>query len=215
MLGGLFSAMGRPRTALYQEHTLGAPGERVHVFYSCATRAWVIQRGMEAEVRHLVEAWHWMYFETDLAFGGLSPQNLHRRPGPGLLAISEHVAHVVRSEASIINRGLFGQSPRQWEDCLLRQPEFGWPPTMLEGPINPELERMSVDEVMDAYLRQHSRCYELAQTCHLSPDHVFKDHWERCTTVRDRLRIAAYHVAYHTGQIYSARHLLGEETPEN
>ncbi len=51
---------------------------------------------MHAEVVTLIEAWHWMYFETDLAFGGLKEENLHRRPGPGLLAVSEHAAHVAR-----------------------------------------------------------------------------------------------------------------------
>lgn len=170
---------------------------------------------MHPEVDHLVEAWHWMYFETDLAFGGLSEENLHRRPADGLLSVSEHVAHVARSEASIVNRYLFGQEPNDWADCLFRQPEFGWPPTMLEGPVNAELSRMTVREVMDAYLEQHGRCYKLARGLDLEPDHAFEDDWSRVRTVRDRLRIAAYHVAYHTGQIYSVRHFLGEETPEN
>jgi uncharacterized damage-inducible protein DinB len=29
------------------------------------------------------------------------------------------------------------------------------------------------------------------------------------------LRYMVFHVAYHTGQIYSARHFLGHETPDN
>ena len=156
-----------------------------------------------------------MYFETDLAFGGLAEPNVHRRPGPGLLSVSEHVAHVARSEASIINRYLFGQPAEEWADCLFREKLFGWPPTMLERPVHPELAQMSGKEVMDEYLLQHSRCYALAKTLTMRPDHVFSDDWERVKTLRDRLRIAAYHVAYHTGQIYSARHALGEETPEN
>jgi hypothetical protein len=170
---------------------------------------------MDSEVSHLIEAWHWMYFETDLAFGGLSEENLHQRPAPTLISVSEHAAHVARSEASIVNRYLFSQKPEEWADCLFRQAEFGWPPTMLEGPVNPELARMSVAEVMGEYLIQHERCYALAKTLTLPPDHVFEDDWLRIRTVRDRLRIAAYHVAYHTGQIYAARHALGEETPEN
>lgn len=170
---------------------------------------------MDSEVSHLVEAWHWMYFETDLLFGGLSEANLHRRPAPGLLCVSEHIAHLARSEASIVNRYMFGQSRESLDDCLFRRPEFGWPPTMVEGPVNPELARLTAAEVKSEFLRQHERCYSLAQTITLPADHRFDDDWARVTTVRDRLRIAAYHVAYHAGQIYTARHLLGEETPEN
>jgi len=180
---------------------------------------------MHAEVEHLVEAWHWMYFEADLVFGGLQEANLHRRPAPGLLAASEHAAHLARSEASIVDRYLFGRAPESplargegapgWADCLFRRPEFGWPPTMLERPVNPELASLTVSEVYDELLAQHRRCYELAKTLELPPDHTFDDDWVRIRTVRDRLRIAAYHVAYHMGQIYSVRHLLGEETPEN
>lgn len=170
---------------------------------------------MDSEVRTLVEAWHWMYFETDLAFGGLSEENLHRRPAPGLLSVSENVAHVARSEASIVYRYLFGRPPEEWSDGLFRGAQFGWPPTMLEGPVSPELARLSVAEVMGEYLRQHERCYAMAGELELPASHVFEDDWDRIRTVRDRLRIAAYHVAYHTGQIYSARHALGEDTPEN
>ena len=170
---------------------------------------------MESEVAHLIDAWHWMYFETDLLFAGLAQENLHRRPGPGLLAVSEHVAHVCRSEASIINRYLFGQSVAEWEDSLFRLPLFGWPPTMLEGPIHPELARLSGEEVEAEYRRQHECCYALARTLSLPADFRFDDGWDRCTTVRDRLRIAAYHVAYHAGQIYAVRHALGESTPDN
>jgi hypothetical protein len=170
---------------------------------------------MDPEVFHLVEAWHWMYFETDLLFEGLSESNLHRRPTPALLAVSEPIAHVTRSEASIVYWYLFGQPRESLDDCLFRRPEFGWPPTMVESEVNLELAQMTVLEVTDEYLRQHARRYSLAQTIALPADYRFDDDWPRVATLRDRLRIAAYHVAYYAGQIYSVRHLLGEETPEN
>lgn len=172
-------------------------------------------RMMDPEVRHLIEAWHWMYFETDLLFEGLGESNLHRRPGPGLLSVSEHVAHVVRSEASIVNRYLIGEAEAAWADCLMREKPFGWPPTLLESPVHPGLAELTVEQVKDEYIRNHERCYELAKALSLDADFTFDDDWDRVRTVRDRLRIAAYHVGYHCGQIYSARHWLGEETPEN
>lgn len=170
---------------------------------------------MDVEVRTLVEAWHWMYFETDLLFEGLNPENLHRRPAPNLLAVSEHVAHVVRSEASIIARFLLGQPESEWSKRQLCKKLFGWPPTMLESPIDAELATMSVSDVFAAYVEQHEKNYQLVSTLELTAAHMFEDDWDRCKTVRDRLRIAAYHVGYHSGQIYTTRHLLGEDTPEN
>jgi len=170
---------------------------------------------MDPEVRTLVEAWHWMYFEVDLVFEGIQPENLHRRPSPNLLSVSEHCAHLVRSEASIVERYLFGRPPEQWADSLMRRTVFGWPPTMLESPVEPELARLNLAEVKDGLMHEHGRCLQAARSLALPVGHRFEDDWARCPTVADRLRIAAYHVAYHMGQIYSARHMLGEETPEN
>ena len=170
---------------------------------------------MQDEVLHLIEAWHWMYFETDLVLGGIQSEHLHRRPALNLLSISEHLAHVARSEASIIFRYLAGVEPHEWPASPLTSERYGWPPTMLEEPLHSELSAMSLGEITDEYLRCHDQCYQLAKGLDLSADTSFSDSWDRVTTVRDRLRIAAYHVAYHHGQIYTVRHLLGEETPEN
>ena len=170
---------------------------------------------MDQELRCLIESWHWMYFETDLVLGGVKEENLHRRPAPNLLSISEHLAHVARSEGSIICRYLAGESDSEWQTSVLTKQVFGWPPTMLESPTDAELASMSLHEIATEYLALHDRCYQLALTLDLAPDHVFDDAWDRVTSVRDRLRIAAYHVGYHAGQIYTVRHLLGEETPEN
>lgn len=170
---------------------------------------------MDQEVHHLIDAWHWMYFETDLVLGGIEERHLHLRPAPNLLAVSEHLAHVARSEASIICRYLAGQDDAEWQTSILTRDLFGWPPTMLESPIDPDLARMELPELKKEYLELHERCYRLALSLPLSADHSFEDGWDRVKTVRDRLRIAAYHVAYHAGQIYSVRHMFGEETPEN
>ncbi|MBX3097915.1 MAG: DUF664 domain-containing protein [Fimbriimonadaceae bacterium] len=170
---------------------------------------------MHSEVHQLIEAWHWMYFETDLVLGDVKEENLHRRPAPNLLSISEHLAHVSRSEASIFCRYIAGQPDEEWQTSVMTKPIFGWPPTMLEHPVDTELTEFDLPSITGEYLRLHEHCYRVAQTIELGPDHRFDDSWERIKTLRDRLRIAAYHVAYHAGQIYTVRHLLGEDTPEN
>jgi uncharacterized damage-inducible protein DinB len=40
-------------------------------------------------------------------------------------------------------------------------------------------------------------------------------YWPAHSNYGEYLRYAAFHIAYHTGQMYSARHLLGEVTPDN
>ena len=163
----------------------------------------------------LVEAWHWMYFETDLVLGGIHPEHLHRRPAANLISISEHLAHVARSEASIIFRYLLGKDPEHWPESRLFHERYGWPPTMLESAVNPELAAFSLEDLVTEYARCHDLCYQAAKLLETAADHGFNDAWDRVVTVRDRLRIAAYHVAYHHGQIYSVRHMLGEETLDN
>ena len=39
--------------------------------------------------------------------------------------------------------------------------------------------------------------------------------WPPKYTYGEFLKYASFHVAYHTGQMYSARHFLGEKTPDN
>ena len=39
--------------------------------------------------------------------------------------------------------------------------------------------------------------------------------WSPNQTYREILKYAAFHVAYHTGQMYSVRHLLGDTPPDN
>ncbi len=156
-----------------------------------------------------------MYFEADLLFEGLSESHLHQRPAGNLLAISEHVAHVVRSEASIVERYLLGHPEEDWANSLMRQKPFGWPPTLIESPVHPDLAQLSIQDVYESFLSEHRRCLESALKLNRPASYEFDDDWQRCVTVRDRLRIAAYHVGYHAGQIYTVRHLFGEETPEN
>ncbi len=39
--------------------------------------------------------------------------------------------------------------------------------------------------------------------------------WPPNYTYDEFLKYAAFHVSYHTGQMFSVRHLLGEATPDN
>jgi hypothetical protein len=171
---------------------------------------------MDARVRTLVDAWDWSYVDFDLAFEGLSVETLHRRPSPVSISIAEIAAHTAYSEASIILRYLLGIPKEEWgEDFMLRDP-YGWPPRVMEGPPLPQLLAMSVEEVKGAWIGHHRSFVDRLALFDLSADHRFTDEWaDSAPNVETRLRFAAYHVAYHIGQIYAIRQVLGEETPEN
>jgi len=166
--------------------------------------------------RALIEAWHWSYVDFDMVFEGLSQDHLHVRPGPGTISISEMCAHLLRSEASIVLRYLFGEPAEFWEDHFMLKAPYGWPPDILEAPIDPRLQAMTVEETKLMVYDRHERIYQRAFTLDLPLDHKFDDEWSTpAPTVEVRLRFAAYHVAYHAGQMYQNRHLLGNPTPDN
>lgn len=167
-------------------------------------------------MRELIEAWHWSYVDFDMIFEGLAEKHLHARPGPGALSISEGCAHLMRSEASIILRYLFGEPPELWEDHFMLKAPYGWPPDILMAPVDLRLREMTAKEIRLMVLDRHERLYQRSSSLDLPLDHRFEDDWSGpAPTVEVRLRFAAYHVAYHAGQMYEARHLLGETTPDN
>ena len=158
----------------------------------------------------LVRAWDWSYVDFEQAFEGMSLETLHCRPNGRIISIAEIAAHTVYSEASIVLRYLLGVPKEGWgEDIMLKDP-YGWPPSILEGPPSSALLRMGVEDVRQAWLGHHRRFVSALEGFDLPPGHRFEDEWSPAAPdVETRLRFAAYHVAYHIGQIYTTRHLLG------
>ncbi len=171
---------------------------------------------MHPTVATLIRAWDWSFVDLDMAFEGLSLDTLHHRPNQNTISIAEIAAHTVYSEASIILRYLLGVPKEDWGDHLMLRDPYGWPPTILEHPPKPELLAMNPQEVKQSWRDQHQRILTALDGYDKGPDHRFQDEWsEAAPDVETRLRFAAYHVAYHIGQIYTIRHILGEDTPDN
>lgn len=75
---------------------------------------------------------------------------------------------------------------------------------------------MTADEVCSELLRVHEE--SVAHFKRLKPDleSVMPGWQPRFTnTYGVVIEYAVLHVAYHAGQMYSVRHLLGEQTPDN
>lgn len=171
---------------------------------------------MDPVVDALIEAWDWSYVDVEGALRNLDDAKVHVRPSRELISISEQIAHVMRSEGSIICRYLLGQAGPEWADEFYVQAPYGWPPDILLKPVSPKLAALGVGDLKALWMERHQRNLQLARTLELPAKHRFTDEWSGpAPDVQTRLRFAAYHVGYHVGQIYQIRHLLGDSTPDN
>jgi hypothetical protein len=153
------------------------------------------------------------YYELKFAFEGLADENVWKRPGPGLLSVGELAGHIAHAEAT----RLAGEGPDPAR-CRVTSPlidlRFRYYPHTLETTPSEQHLAMTAEQVWAEVLRVHEE--SVADFKALNPDPA--DAIPGCLsgfTYGEFLKYAVFHVAYHAGQIYSARHLLGESTPDN
>ena len=157
------------------------------------------------------------YFEVSEAFRGLADEHVWIRPADGLLSIGEIAGHMAYWEA-VKFAGEKGEPRPDLSKCkvssLLIDHRFRYYPTTLATAPSAEHLAMTAEQVCSELLRVHNESF--AHFKALDPDlDSCPPGWSANTTYRVLLRYAPIHVAYHTGQIYSARYLFGEEPPDN
>jgi len=156
------------------------------------------------------------YFEVTEAFKGLADENVWKRPAEGLLSIGELAGHTAYSEAVYL-AGEGGEPAPDLAKCRVSSPlidhRFAYYPHTKGTPPSERHLAMTAKEVMDELLRVHHE--SVAHLKALNPDLESTPPGWAPRTYRIQLEYLVFHVAYHTGQMYSARHLLGEETPDN
>ena len=166
------------------------------------------------------------YFEVQEAFKGMADENVWKRPAEGLLSVGEVAGHIAYWEA--VKLAGEGGEPKPEANGISLMPDlvkcrvssllidhrFGYYPTTIATPPSKAHLAMTAAQVCGALVRVHheSIAYFKAQNADLDS---CPPGWPSNNSYRAFLTYAAFHVAYHTGQIYSARHLLGEETPDN
>lgn len=140
-------------------------------------------------------------WEMSEAFAGLTDSDLWVRPHPRLLSVGELAAHVAFGEARWIHPEL--TSPLNTE-------AVGYYPDAVANPFGIELGAAALYEEVK---RVHLACKEhvLATRPDLAAKHPERGDW----TWGYALEYMAFHMAYHTGQMYSVRHLMGHETADN
>lgn len=171
---------------------------------------------MHPEVAALREAWRWSYDDLQPAFDGLHPDNLHRRPAPNCPAISEIAAHLAYDEAMIVMELLGKRDPSEWNiDSPLVDATYAWLPDILGAEVSAGLKALGPTDVYREVKRVHDLMFERTAALDLPANFKIREGDTVWATVAGRLIYCAYHAAYHIGQIYQTRALLGEATPDN
>ena len=153
------------------------------------------------------------YYEVKFAFEGLADENVWERPAEGLLSVGELAGHIAYWKA--IRLAGEGEDPAQ---CRVSSPlidnRFGYYPKTMETPPSEQHLAMTAEQVCGELLRVHEESVAHFKALNPDPD-IRIPGCPTGFTYGEYLQYAVFHVAYHTGQMYSVRHLLGEKTPDN
>lgn len=140
-------------------------------------------------------------WEMGEAFRGLEDRDVWRRAHPSLLSVGELAAHVADGEAASFIPDF---------DSPLVTEAAGYYPKTLAQPLRLD---MGAEALYSEVKRVHEACKErfLRERPELSSLNPSRQEWTWAYT----LEYAAFHAAYHTGQMYSVRHLMGHQTADN
>jgi hypothetical protein len=156
------------------------------------------------------------YYEVTFAFGGLADEHVWKRPSERLLSIGEIAGHIAYWEA--VKFAGEGGDPPDPAKCRVKSPlvdaRFRYYTTSLQTTPSTELLAMTATDVCQELLRVHKEAMADFKSRDVDID-TSPPGWPPGRTYRMFLTYAAFHVAYHTGQMYTLRHLLEELPPDN
>ena len=176
---------------------------------------------LEAYLRLLEQG----YDEVKFAFEGLADEHVWKRPAPGLLSVGELAGHLayweaVRLASDGLPVALFGENPEEPDlsKCRVSSPlldnRFQYYSTTLATTPSDQHQTMTAKQVCGELLRVHEEAVGHFKA--LNPElESTPPGWSSNDTYGGFLEYLVFHIGYHTGQMYSVRHLLGEQTPDN
>lgn len=140
-------------------------------------------------------------WEMSEVFDGLKDEYVWVRADPRLLSIGELAAHVSFGEIKHLFKDF--SSPFSSDDNAY----------YLYSVEKPLVLAMTAQEVYEEVKRVHESCKEkfLTEKPDLTEKNPNRDEWDWSYT----MEYMGFHIAYHTGQMYSVRHLMGHETNNN
>lgn len=159
------------------------------------------------------------YFEVSEAFKDLADEHVWLRPTVGLLSIGELAGHIAHMEAIRFagNRDDGSCSP-DFSDSQIKSPlldpRFRYYSTTLDSTSTEEQLQLKAKQVWEELDRVHREA--MAHLKVRNPDLKSPaPYWSPQSNYGELLHYVAFHVSYHTGQMYSVRHLLGDTPPDN
>lgn len=157
----------------------------------------------------LIDAWDEGHREFGIALGGISDEDLWRRAHPRLLSVGELAGHVAYWQAVWALGG--GDAKPELEGLPLKSPlvnnAFRYYTSSVDKPFKLEL---NAAQVLDELMRVHEAIKAVVMDKEI--ESPYPGQWQ---TWGNFVQYQAFHVAYHTGQAYSVRHLLGHDTEDN
>jgi hypothetical protein len=155
-----------------------------------------------AKLDLLIKALDTAHWELGEAFKGLQDVDVWQRPHPKLWSIGEISSHIAFWE----DNGLTGGK----SDSPFLQQYARYYSSELPDPL---VIDMGAEALYREVQRVHGVCK--ASLLELDPAEEEKNPFREGWSWRQTVEYQAFHVAYHTGQIYTVRHLFGHETEDN
>lgn len=153
------------------------------------------------------------YYEVQFALEGLADENVWKRPAPSLLSVGELAGHIAYGEANrLLSKG-DGSSQYRISSPLIDSRFNYYPNTIKTSPTDEQLA-MTAPQVYAELMRVHQEAMADFKTLNPEPNARIPT-CHTGFTYGKYLEYAAFHIAYHTGQMYTVRHLLGEDPPDN
>lgn len=157
----------------------------------------------------LLEAWDEAHREFAISLNGLSDADLWMRPHPRLLSVGELAGHVAYWQAVWTMGG--GDHQADLATLPIESPLLDPAFRYYRGSVEHPTERsLGTQELAAEVMRVHEAAK--AAVANFEKDTAYPGQWG---TWGNLVQYQAFHVAYHTGQIYSVRHLMGHETEDN
>lgn len=157
----------------------------------------------------LIAAWDEGHRELAISLSDFPDQDLWKRPNPKLLSAGELAGHIAYWQAVWV--GAEGKDRPELDSLSIKSPlinhAFRYYTTNVETAVALNL---SSQQVLEELMRVHNEVKSVVQSKQI--DEPYPGQWR---TWGNLVQYQVFHVAYHTGQIYSVRHLLGHATEDN
>lgn len=153
------------------------------------------------------QAWDSAHWEFSLVFEDLADEDLWRRADPRLLSVGELVCHMVYAQtkyATKLDPACSIGSPLAPEEARY----------YLHAVDSPQVLEMSVEKVAKEFDRVQKAAKEVFLRSDVDRDTPLTFEGPG-RTFGEFAYYMVFHVAYHTGQAFSVRHLMGHRTNDN